>query len=168
MCSPPGRARASDEAALHWYRYRFDTSGMLRQNQKPGGVADALEVAAPWDRLEAVWRSMRQALEPLCEHVHCHFSHVYPTEGSVYVIFYAQAEEDTPQAAIQLYQHCLKAAMEACLAQGGSISHHHGIGRAKQAWMHAEHGQAGWELLCALKRAIDPDNILNPGVLGLP
>jgi alkyldihydroxyacetonephosphate synthase len=157
-----------DEAALHWYRYRFDTSGMLRTNQKPGGAADALEVAAPWDRLEAVWRSMRKALEPHCDQVHCHFSHIYPTEGSVYVIFYAHAEEDTPQAAIDLYQRCLTVAMEACLNEGGSISHHHGIGRAKQAWMEDEHGQAGWDLLCSLKRAIDPTNILNPGVLGLP
>ena len=107
LCLQHQAAPRGDEAALHWYRYRFDTSGMLRTNQKPGGAADALEVAAPWDRLEAVWRSMRRALEPLCDQVHCHFSHVYPTEGSVYVIFYAHAEEDTPQAAIDLYQRCL-------------------------------------------------------------
>ncbi len=168
ICLQHQAVARSDEAALNWYRYRFDTSGMLRTNQLPGGVADALEVAAPWDCLEAVWRSMRQALEPLCMHVHCHFSHVYPTQGSVYVIFYARAKEDTPEAGILLYQKCLEAAMQACLAAGGSISHHHGIGRAKQAWMKEEHGQAGWDLLCSLKQAIDPDNILNPKVLGLP
>jgi len=156
-----------DEAALHWYRYRFDTSAMLRYNQKPGGFADSLEVAAPWDRLEAVWRAMRGALEPLCEQVHCHFSHVYPTEGSSYVIFYAQAEENTPQAAIQHYLRCVEAAMQACLAEGGSISHHHGIGRGKQLWMEGEHGQPGLDLLNSLKQAIDPENLFNPGVMGL-
>jgi alkyldihydroxyacetonephosphate synthase len=161
-----GTARG-EEAALHWYRYRFDTSAMLRCNQTPGGAADALEVAAPWDRLEKVWRAMRLALEPLCEQVHCHFSHVYPTGGSVYVIFYAQAEQDTPQAAIEHYQRCLQAAMEACLSEGGSLSHHHGIGRAKHPWMEAEHNAAGLELMGSLKQALDPRRLLNPGVLGL-
>jgi len=156
-----------DEAALHWYRYRYDTSGMLRYNQMPGGTADAIEVSAPWDRLETVWREMRRALEPLCEHVHCHFSHVYHNCGSVYVIFYARAAEDTPAAGIQTYQDCLKAALDACVTAGGSISHHHGVGRAKAAWMEQEHGPAGLQLLREIKQALDPDRILNPGVLGL-
>lgn len=167
ICAQHQGVFRGDEAALHWYRYRFDTSAMLRYNHKPGGVADFLEVAAPWDRLEAVWRAMRSALEPLCDVVHCHFSHVYPTEGSAYVIFYAQAIENTPQAAIEHYQRCVDAALQACLAEGGSISHHHGIGRGKKNWMKEEHGLAGWELLHALKQAVDPDNIFNPGVMGL-
>jgi len=156
-----------EAAALHWYRGRFDTSAMLRCNQTPGGAADALEVSAPWDRLEKVWSAMRQALEPLCIRVHCHFSHIYPAGGSVYVIFYAHAGEDTPQAAIQLYQRCLKAALEACLSEGGSLSHHHGVGRAKHLWMEAEHNPVGFELLRTLKQALDPQRLLNPGVLGL-
>jgi len=81
------------------------------------------------------------------------------------VIFYAQAIENTPQAAIEHYQRCVDAALQACLAEGGSISHHHGIGRGKQNWMKEEHGQAGWELLRTLKQAIDPENIFNPGVM---
>jgi alkyldihydroxyacetonephosphate synthase len=57
--------------------------------------------------------------------------------------------------------------MEACLAVGGTISHHHGIGRAKSAWMRKEHGDAGWNLLVALKKTLDPNQILNPGALGI-
>ncbi|RPJ40954.1 MAG: FAD-binding oxidoreductase, partial [Chloroflexi bacterium] len=156
-----------DEAALHWYRCRYDTSGMLRYNQLPGGAADAIEVSAPWDRLEGVWREMRRALEPLCEHVHCHFSHVYQTCGSVYVIFYARSSEDTCAAGIKIYEKCLAAALNACLAAGGSISHHHGVGRAKANWMEQEHGPEALHLLFDLKHTLDPDGILNPGVLGL-
>lgn len=162
-----GGAFHGDEAALHWYHRRYDTSGMLRYNQMPGGAADAIEVSAPWDRLEIVWREMRRALEPLCEHVHCHFSHVYQTCGSVYVIFYTRSSEDIPAAGIKIYEHCLKTALDACLAAGGSISHHHGVGRAKAAWMEQEHGPAGLRLLVDLKYTLDPDGILNPGVLGL-
>jgi alkyldihydroxyacetonephosphate synthase len=167
VCQSNRGTGRGEEAALHWYRYRFDTSAMLRCNQAPGGTADALEVAAPWDRLEPVWRAMRQSLEPLCEQVHCHFSHVYPAAGSAYVIFYAQAAEGTPQAAIQLYDRCLKAAFEACLREGGSLSHHHGIGRAKHPWMVNEHNPVGFELLRTLKQSLDPQHLFNPGVLGL-
>jgi len=167
VCLASQGVSRGEAAALHWHRYRFDTSAMLRCNQTPGGAADALEVSAPWDRLEKVWRAMRNVLEPLCYQVHCHFSHVYPAVGSVYVIFYAHAEQDTPQAAIQLYQRCLKTALEVCLSEGGSLSHHHGIGRAKHLWMEAEHTPVGFELLRSLKQVLDPQHLVNPGVLGL-
>jgi alkyldihydroxyacetonephosphate synthase len=56
--------------------------------------------------------------------------------------------------------------MRACLDAGGSISHHHGIGRVKAPWLREELG-GFWETLVAIKKAIDPNGIMNPGVLGL-
>jgi alkyldihydroxyacetonephosphate synthase len=56
--------------------------------------------------------------------------------------------------------------MRACLEAGGSISHHHGIGRLKSQWLHEEL-QEWWEVLVAVKEAIDPNHIMNPGALGL-
>jgi alkyldihydroxyacetonephosphate synthase len=56
--------------------------------------------------------------------------------------------------------------MRACLDAGGSISHHHGIGRLKAPWL-AEELDGWWEVLAAVKRAVDPKGIMNPGVLGL-
>ncbi len=167
FCLAAGGAPQAEAVAQDWFRRRFDTTAMLRTNRSPGGVADAIEVAATWEDLEAVWRGMRAALEPLCFAVHCHFSHVYHSSGSVYVIFYAEAPQGTPEAAIALYDRCLTAALEACLKAGGSISHHHGVGRAKSAWMQAEHGDVNFDLLLALKRTLDSDGLLNPGALGL-
>jgi alkyldihydroxyacetonephosphate synthase len=167
VCRAQQGTPRGEEAALDWYLRRFDTSAMLRVMHKPGGVADAIEVAAAWENLEGVWRAMRAALEPWAREVHCHFSHIYHAGGSVYVIFYAEAAEGTPQAAIDLYDRCLDAALGACLDAGGSISHHHGVGRSKSRWMEAEHGRVNYELMRALKRAIDPDNVLNPGALGI-
>lgn len=157
----------SIEVALDWYHYRFDTSGMLRFNQKVGSVGDSLEVAAPWENIEMLWRNARAALEPLSKAVHVHFSHIYDNECSAYVIFYADSAEGTPEAATDLYNRCLKATMEACLEAGGTISHHHGVGRSKSAWMKKEQGEAGWNLLVSLKRALDPNFILNPGAVGI-
>jgi alkyldihydroxyacetonephosphate synthase len=155
------------DVALDWYHYRFDTSGMLRFNQKPGSMGDSLEIAAPWEDIETLWRTARAALEPLSQAVHVHFSHIYDNECSAYVIFYADSGPNTPQAGSELYQQCLKATMEACLAAGGTISHHHGVGRTKSAWMKMEHGEGGWDLLVELKHALDPNHILNPGALGI-
>jgi len=63
-----------------------------------------------------------------------------------------------------VYFACWNAALEASLAVGGTISHHHGIGRLRAGWMRRELGPA-YELLLALKRAIDPHGIMNPGAL---
>jgi alkyldihydroxyacetonephosphate synthase len=54
--------------------------------------------------------------------------------------------------------------MEATLRVGGTICHHHGIGRLRARWMAAEHG-AALELMRAVKQAVDPHGIMNPGVL---
>ena len=54
--------------------------------------------------------------------------------------------------------------MEATLRFGGTIAHHHGIGRLRSAWMDAEHGE-GIAVLRAIKRALDPNGIMNPGAL---
>jgi alkyldihydroxyacetonephosphate synthase len=55
--------------------------------------------------------------------------------------------------------------MEATLRLGGTITHHHGIGRLRRRWMTAEHGDEGIAVLRAMKKALDPKGILNPGVL---
>jgi alkyldihydroxyacetonephosphate synthase len=55
--------------------------------------------------------------------------------------------------------------MEATARHGGSLSHHHGIGRVRRPWLEAELGPAGVALLRRIKRALDPDGIMNPGVL---
>ena len=83
------------------------------------------------------------------------------------MIFYARANEGTEEAAISLYRRCLQATMKTCIESGGTISHHHGVGRAKSPWMRCEHGGAGWETIVKLKHALDPNFILNPGVWGI-
>jgi alkyldihydroxyacetonephosphate synthase len=63
------------------------------------------------------------------------------------------------------YHECWRAVMESCLELGGSISHHHGIGRVRREWIARELGSAGVATLRSLQRALDPHGIMNPGVL---
>jgi alkyldihydroxyacetonephosphate synthase len=92
-----------------------------------------------------------------------HFSHVYPSGTSLYVIFFSEAEDD--EGAEELYFRAWNDVMDAAVASGASIAHHHGIGLIRTAWMEKEHGRRGLRLLRDLKGVLDPAGILNPGKL---
>ena len=155
-----------EKAAREWLATRFSTKKMLDYDAIRGGTADAIEVAAPWDCIEDVWREMRRALEPICTVVDCHFSHVYHNGASVYVIFHAKTGGDDKDGE-QKYLECLDVAIRTNLKYGGNVSHHHGVGTAKAEYLKEEHGEAGMLVMKALKDAIDPKGIMNKGVLGL-
>ncbi|WP_317854601.1 FAD-binding oxidoreductase [Chakrabartyella piscis] len=165
-CEEQGGVAKGEEAGIHWFHSRFSTKKMLDHDAMRGGTADAIEVAAPWDCIGNVWREMRKALEPLCTDVDCHFSHVYHTGASVYVIFHAETGGDDVAGA-ERYKQCLDTAIRTSLANGGNVSHHHGSGKAKAAYLVDEHGEAGMEVMKAIKDALDPKGLVNKGVLGL-
>lgn len=152
--------------AEEWFASRFSTKKMLDFDAIKGGTADAIEVAAPWDCIENVWREMRKALEPYCDVVDCHFSHVYHNGASVYVIFHAATNGDD-KTGEERYLKCLDIAISTSLANGGNVSHHHGVGTAKSKYLKEEHGEAGIHIMQVLKDGLDPQGILNKGVLGL-
>lgn len=155
-----------EKAGKDWFETRFSTKKMLDYDRLKGGTADAIEVAAPWDCIVNVWSEMRKALEPLCVDVDCHFSHVYHTGSSVYVIFHAKTDGNDFDGE-ERYKECLKVAVETSLKYGGNVSHHHGSGKAKASYLHIEHGDAGYGVMKKIKNVLDPEGILNKGVLGL-
>jgi len=155
-----------EKAGKDWFHTRFSTKKMLDYDRMKGGTADAIEVAAPWDCIAKVWSEMRKALEPLCSVVDCHFSHVYHTGASVYVIFHAKTDGDDVDGA-KRYQECLDIACSTSLKYGGNASHHHGVGKAKAKYMPIEHGESGFGVMKKIKDALDPQGIINKGVLGL-
>ncbi len=149
-------------------RYRFSTAGLCRTLGTRLGVADALEVAADWAHIGEAYERMRTAMLAAAgegARVYGHASHVYPSGTNIYMLFHATApdEEQVPDR----YRAVLTAAMDACLATGGTITHHHGVGLLKAPWMAQELGSAGLGVLSRIKHALDPDSLLNPGRLGL-
>jgi alkyldihydroxyacetonephosphate synthase len=92
-----------------------------------------------------------------------HFSHVYPQGTSLYLILLGEAADN---AAAEARLHAIwDATMRCCLEQGAAISHHHGVGLARHAWLREDLGDS-FLLLERLKHALDPAGILNPGKLG--
>ena len=85
--------------------------------------------------------------------------HAYPQGCCAYFTFAGAA--DTEAAAQDAYRACWDQAMEACLAHGATIGHHHGVGQARAAWARREMG--GWEpFWSALRDAADPAHVMSP------
>jgi alkyldihydroxyacetonephosphate synthase len=156
----PGPAEA-------WSAGRFDTTWLLEAVRAPGSIGDALEVAASWRRLPGVYVAMRAAMREACGPsgtVFAHLSHAYPDGGNLYMIF--RTEQGSDRAAIERYPTVVDAALGACLAAGGTVSHHHGIGLGKARWFEREVGPVGLSVIRRQKLALDPAGLLNPGKLG--
>ena len=151
------------EAVERWFEQRNHVPSFESFLER-GLVVDTLEVAAGWDRIHELYDDVISALESVEGMLVAsgHSSHSYTQGTNIYFTFAARpasmADAET------LYFRCRDAALGATLGAGGTISHHHGVGRQRAAWMRRELGTA-YELLIALKHTVDPHGIMNPGAL---
>jgi alkyldihydroxyacetonephosphate synthase len=158
-------APAGDDVVEAWVRHRNDT-GALQTLTRQGYVVDTMEIAAPWSRLAELFIAVRAALMsvPHAVSASCHLSHSYPDGACLYFTFLAQP----PAAEVETtYIAMWDAGQRTVLARGGNLSHHHGIGINRSRFVATALG-GGAAVLAAVKRALDPNGILNPGKLGLP
>lgn len=127
-------------------------------------VVDTIEIAADWDRVGGLYDSAIAALQQVPGLVvgSAHSSHSYPQGTNLYITFVVKPP-DWAQAEAA-YLDAWTRTMEAALAAGGTIAHHHGVGRLRTPWLEREWGTA-YPILVALKRALDPTGLMNPGVL---
>jgi len=145
--------------------HRNDTSALQVLTRK-GFVVDTMEIAAPWSALGGIFDRARAALlaVPHARVASCHLSHSYPDGACLYFTFAATP----PAAEIEpTYVALWDAGQRAVLAAGGNLSHHHGVGLNRARFV-AEALGPGAGVLAAMKQALDPNGILNPGKLGLP
>jgi len=132
-----------------------------------GALCETLETATEWSNLFVLKAAVTEALTTaLAESgtpalVMCHISHVYPTGASLYFTVVA-GQRGNP---IEQWQTAKKAASEAMMAAGGTITHHHAVGADHRPWMRDEVGDLGVQVLRAVKSTLDPAGILNPGKL---
>jgi alkyldihydroxyacetonephosphate synthase len=150
-----------------WHRSRFAAPYLRDELLDRGVLVDTLETATSWSNLGKLHEAVREALraslggrgrQPL---VMCHVSHLYPSGASLYFTFLARQEDD----ALAQWRAAKTAASEAIVAGGGTITHHHAIGRDHRRWLAAEDGELGIEVLRAAKQRLDPTGIMNPGKL---
>ncbi|HUD76499.1 MAG TPA: FAD-binding oxidoreductase [Streptosporangiaceae bacterium] len=161
-----GRAGAP-ELVAGWRRSRFDAPYLRDSLLDAGALAETLETATSWGNLAALHQSVRGALTATLTAagtppvVMCHVSHVYRSGASLYfTVVAAQAGDPIGQWAA-----AKRAASAAILAGAGTITHHHAVGLDHRDYLTAEIGELGVTVLRAVKSALDPAGIMNPGKL---
>jgi alkyldihydroxyacetonephosphate synthase len=155
------------EAGQDWLRGRFHGPYLRDALLDAGALVETLETAAFWSALPGLYGAVSTALqESLTDQgtppvVLCHVSHVYPSGASLYFTVACAQREN----AIAQWREAKSAALRAIQAAGGSITHHHGVGRDHRPWLPGEIGELGVAALAAVKRELDPTGVLNPGIL---
>ncbi|MEO8605676.1 MAG: FAD-binding oxidoreductase, partial [bacterium] len=158
-CTGHGAESVGDAPVQHWMAERNNVPSLMSFVER-GFVLDTIEVATEWDHIHALYADVTAALRTVKSVIVAsgHTSHAYMQGTNIYFTFVAKPED--PAAAEPTYMECWTRAMEATLHAGGTICHHHGIGRLRAPWMAAEHGTA-LDLLRAVKHALDPHGIMN-------
>ncbi|MGA8444755.1 MAG: FAD-binding oxidoreductase [Roseiarcus sp.] len=165
-----GGRRHQDEGAGSRWRTAFIRMPYARELTVPMGlINDTFETAITWDKFEAFHTAVRKAtLEALKEAtgqngtVSTRFTHVYPDGPAVYYTFNVRGE---PGRLIEQWRHIKTRASDALIAAGGTITHHHAVGRDHMPWYRAQRPALFGRALAAAKNALDPAGIMNPGVL---
>jgi alkyldihydroxyacetonephosphate synthase len=159
-----GGTVAPREATEQWLaeRNHVPTFKSFLEN---GVIVDTIEVAAPYTRIGDLYQAAVAALGKIegIWNGSAHSSHAYRTGINLYFSFAVQPKQKAELRAA--YHSCWQAVMQASLDAGGTISHHHGIGRVRREWLTRELGPGGMAALIALKKALDPTGFMNPGVL---
>jgi alkyldihydroxyacetonephosphate synthase len=158
--------------ARDWLEHRYSVSYGQAPLFATGIFVDTMEVATKWSTVGAVYDAVRKALGPSAL-VMAHFSHAYPDGCCIYFSFAGSADPALAgklgwdRACEATYDRAWKDALSAAIRAGGTLAHHHGVGRSKSRSLPAELG-AGVDVMRALMRAFDPVGILNPGNLVPP
>jgi alkyldihydroxyacetonephosphate synthase len=165
-----GGAEAHLKGAAGSWRNAFIRMPYAREFLAPAGIInDTFETAITWERFEAFHDAVKSATEDAISaatgtkgEVTCRFTHIYPDGPAPYFSFHALGRHG---ALLAQWQAIKDAASDALIAAGGTITHHHAVGRDHRPWYDRQRPALFATALSAAKRALDPKSIMNPGVL---
>jgi alkyldihydroxyacetonephosphate synthase len=171
LCEDHGGAveRKSEGGGVSNWRQAFIQAPYMRDTMIAAGVlTETFETSMTWDRMEGFIESVKaRAEEALHEtygagSVTCRFTHVYPDGAAPYFTLLAPARRGDELAQ---WDEVKAAASDAVIAAGGTITHHHAVGRDHRPWYDRQRPEPFAQALRSAKKALDPAGILNPGVL---
>ena len=164
--APAANAPAGEAAT--WKRAFVDAPYLQSALVSIGVMGDTFETACTWDRFDAFHAAVTTACQDALRRtvgpgiVACRFTHVYPDGPAPYYTFVAPARAGDELAA---WREVKSAVSEALHAAGGTITHHHAVGRTHRPWYDRERPALFGDVLRAAKATLDPAGVLNPGVL---
>jgi alkyldihydroxyacetonephosphate synthase len=163
-----GAVYLGQAAGRAWEHGRYQGPYLRDTLMGMGAMVETLETSHTWSRYgelhEEVAGAIRDALQGQGTPglVFCHLSHAYADGASLYFTFISRARRG---AELEQWAAVKRAACEAIVAHGGTITHHHAVGHDHIPYMEAEVGETGVEALRAMKERLDPTGIMNPGKL---
>ncbi len=163
------QAGERDAVADAW-RQSFITAPFKREGLISCGILhDTFETAITWDRLADFHANVKAATEEIIlratgapGHVSCRFTHAYTDGCAPYFTLHAKA---VPGRELQQWKEIKQAASDALIREGGTITHHHAVGRDHMPWYGAQRPALIGDALAAVKARLDPKGMLNPGVI---
>nr|WP_228823579.1 FAD-binding oxidoreductase [Nocardia blacklockiae] len=167
LLATAGGTALGEQPAREWEHGRFAAPYLRDALLDVGILCETLETATSWSNLARLKGDVTTALtDSLTAQgtpalVMCHISHTYPTGASLYFTVVAKQLDDP----IAQWLRAKRAAGDAIAAAGGTITHHHAVGADHRPWLPDEIGDLGVRVLRAVKAAVDPVGILNPGKL---
>jgi alkyldihydroxyacetonephosphate synthase len=161
---------ANREGAAGLWRNAFIRMPYAREFLTPAGlINDTFETSITWERFENFHDTVKAATERAIEQatgikgeVTCRFTHAYPDGPAPYFSFHALGRHG---ALLEQWQAIKDAASDALIEAGGTITHHHAVGRDHRKWYDRQRPELFASALRAVKRELDPQGLLNPGVL---
>jgi alkyldihydroxyacetonephosphate synthase len=163
-----GAAYLGQAAGRSWEHGRYNGPYLRDTLMGMGAMVETLETSHTWTRLgelhEAVGNAIADSLagQGTPGLVWCHLSHAYADGASLYFTFISRRRDG---AELEQWSQVKRAASEAIVACGATITHHHAVGRDHAPYMEAEVGRGGLDVLRAVKQQLDPAGIMNPGKL---
>lgn len=153
---------------LNWGPDRIEAEKV--QMKETSHLGYTTEVSIDWSRTAELYDAVMNRIRTTFPRANdltmlgAHSSHSYQTGTNLYFVYDYRITCE-PRQEIDVYHVPLNAMIvEEALRLGGSMVHHHGVGKYRTPWIHEEHGSA-YEILLRLKRAFDPNNIMNPGTI---
>ena len=164
LAAEAGVASAPGDSVERWFEHRNAVPSWDALLAR-GLVVDTVEVSAAWTQIGDVYDDAVSSLKGIEGLIagSAHSSHVYRSGLNLYFTFAVQTA--APERMEPAYLEGWRRIMEATARHGGSVAHHHGIGRVRRDWLATELGETGVALLRRVKAALDPNGIMNPGVL---
>jgi len=166
-----GNPDAHLQGAVGAWRTAFIRMPYNREQLTPRGIiSDTFETSITWDRFEEFYQAIKeatqQAMKDVTGHagaVSCRFSHAYPDGPAPYFAFHCPG--DPNGGMLEQWQVIKNAASDALIANGGTITHHHAVGRDHQKWYEQQRPALFGDVLTDAKKRLDPKGFLNPGVI---
>lgn len=172
ICEGHGGMHLGEEPGEKWFENRFGMPYLRDPMMNRGLGVDTLETATRWSNITSLHEKIQAAINGALEEfpgkagakgiVMAHISHSYRDGASLYFTFAFLRDLDKP---LEQWEAIKKAASDTIVENGGTISHHHGVGTDHLPWLEREKGAQGMALLKQLKEELDPKGIMNPGKL---